>query len=190
MMIHLLRHGRTYANEKGLYYGSTDLPLSEGGIAELAALKTSLRFPTAEKYVTSGLRRAMETLRILYGREPDRKIPELNEFDFGEFEMKSHEELKILPDYLRWISGDENSSCPNGESKSRFVERILRGFEIVCGSEADDVVVVCHGGVIGTLMETFFPGQKEHEYAWIPDCGRGYSIEITGGRPNRYQRIG
>ena len=38
MSIYLIRHGKTEANEKRLYCGSTDLPLSEKGRAELRAM--------------------------------------------------------------------------------------------------------------------------------------------------------
>jgi len=35
MKLILIRHGKTEANEKHLYCGSTDIPLSDGGKAEL-----------------------------------------------------------------------------------------------------------------------------------------------------------
>ena len=38
MRIYLIRHGKTEANERRLYCGSTDLPLSRQGAAELAQL--------------------------------------------------------------------------------------------------------------------------------------------------------
>lgn len=190
MKIHFLRHGRTEANERGLYYGSTDLPLSERGVVELRELKSTLSFPVADIHVTSGMRRAKESLLILYEKEPIRTISELNEFDFGDFEMKTYAELKDHPDYSRWISGGDEAACPNGESKNLFVERIRRGLEILFALDAENVVVVCHGGVIGAVMEFLFPGLKEHYYAWVPDCGRGYTVEMVEGRANAWQTIG
>ena len=35
--ISIIRHGMTEANEKGIYIGKTDLPLSSKGASELAA---------------------------------------------------------------------------------------------------------------------------------------------------------
>lgn len=186
MKIHLIRHGRTAANEQGLYYGSTDLPLSERGVVELYELKKSISFPVADIYVTSGLRRAKESLAVLYDKVPERTVPELNEFDFGDFEMKTYEELRDRPDFRHWISGGDDSSCPNGESKNRFVERILKGWDIVRRLDAESVVVLCHGGVIGAVMEALFPGKKEHYYAWVPDCGQGYSLDTL---TNTYKPI-
>ena len=58
MSIYLIRHGKTRANEQRRYCGSTDLPLSEGGRAELDALSyrlpEGLRFPGSGRW-TSGI---------------------------------------------------------------------------------------------------------------------------------------
>ena len=43
MTIYLIRHGKTEANEKHLYCGSTDLPLSEAGKAELQVLHYDIK---------------------------------------------------------------------------------------------------------------------------------------------------
>ena len=39
MTVFLIRHGQTIANEQHLYCGSTDLPLSPAGLAELGELR-------------------------------------------------------------------------------------------------------------------------------------------------------
>jgi hypothetical protein len=39
MTVYLIRHGKTEANEKWLYCGSTDLPLSQKGREELTEIK-------------------------------------------------------------------------------------------------------------------------------------------------------
>ena len=181
MKIHFLRHGMTTANEKRLYYGATDLPLSERGVEELKRFRKTLMLPTADVYITSGMQRAKESLRLLFGKIPQQTIEELNEYNFGDFEMKSYEELKNDPAYHRWTTGDENTPCPNGESQNQFVKRIIKGLEIIQKMEVENVVAVCHGGVIATLMTLLFPNQKHHYYEWVPECGRGFSVETAGG---------
>ena len=37
--IHFIRHGITEGNQKGWYYGSLDIPLTEEGVAALKTLK-------------------------------------------------------------------------------------------------------------------------------------------------------
>ena len=54
------------ANEKGLYIGRTDLPLSPAGLAELLALRAENGYPGAARFFTSPLSRCRQTLEVLY----------------------------------------------------------------------------------------------------------------------------
>ena len=54
MTIYLIRHGKTEANERRLYCGSTDLPLSEGGRAELMGIHYDIQ---NVRFLTSGMKR-------------------------------------------------------------------------------------------------------------------------------------
>ena len=183
MRISLIRHGMTEANERRLYCGFTDLPLSEQGRMNLAILKNSVSYPSADVYISSGLSRATETMQILYGQEPDAVIEEFMEMNFGEFEMHSYEELKHKLEYQNWINdldnteGSFNVACPSGESRSVFQKRVTAGLSKLLGMRVDSVAVISHGGVIVTVMERLFPGQKNF-YEWQPGYGRGYTIDI------------
>ena len=57
MTLTLIRHGLTEGNLKRLYYGSTDLPLTEAGIAALHSDPPAA--PKAQAYYTSGMRRRL-----------------------------------------------------------------------------------------------------------------------------------
>jgi len=171
--ISLIRHGKTEANEKRLYCGHTDLELSPSGITELRELRKTVRYPAGDNYVTTGFKRTVSTLYILYGEVDSNTVPELAEYDFGDFEMKSHEELQYLQSYLDWIE-DEHASCPNGESRTAFNARIIDGLEKL-KTISGKVVCICHGGVAASLMEAIFPGKKGF-YDWQPGFGRGYTV--------------
>jgi alpha-ribazole phosphatase len=68
MHIHLIRHGKTTANEQKLYCGATNIPLSDNGITELLELKEQGVYPKdVAIYFTSGLLRTGQTLDLLYG---------------------------------------------------------------------------------------------------------------------------
>ena len=127
MIIHLIRHGKTKANQEKLYCGSTDLPLSSNGIEELMELKNLNIYPKeVDTFCTSGLLRTNQTLEILYGTVESSKIPQFAEFNFGEFEMKSYEMLKHQKDYLAWITDETGViHCPGGENKEKFSLRVL-----------------------------------------------------------------
>ena len=100
LMLSLIRHGKTEANEKHLYCGKSDLHLSENGINELNDIKSSIKYPECNKFFSSGAKRANETLEILYPKKSYREINEFWEYDFGDFEMKSYEMLKENKEYI------------------------------------------------------------------------------------------
>ena len=126
MRILLLRHGITEANEKHLYCGSTDLPLSPAG---RAALRRQEMPAPSTRFITSGMRRCNETLEALFGTVPYEIEPDFREIDFGDFEMKSYEMLKDDPAYQAWLTGDnEKNVPPNGESGEHMTRRALAAF--------------------------------------------------------------
>ena len=102
MSIYLIRHGKTEANEQHLYCGSTDLPLSKKGREELQGLHYAF---SPQRFVTSGMKRTNETLQILFGTVSFSTDSRFREVDFGDFEMKTYEELKDDPAYQRWLTG-------------------------------------------------------------------------------------
>lgn len=183
MSIYLIRHGKTEANERHLYCGSTDLPLSLAGISELAQLKERYALPKQCLVVTSGMKRTDETLSILLGDVPHRTDSDLREMDFGIFEMHSYAELANNPDYRQWISGDnENNLAPSGESGAMMKQRVWKAF---CRLTADnpDVVIITHGGVIAFLMSKLFPCEEKNRYQWQPRPGHGYLIHENAYEP-------
>ena len=183
ILLHLIRHGKTEANEKRLYCGQTDLPLSEEGRLEVAGFVNEGIYPAdVSRFFTSGLFRAEETLDIIYGPVCRETIADLAEYRFGQFEMHSYEELKGRADYEAWIMDTTDKvACPGGESKRRFKERVIAGFlniACVCAVAEESTLVVCHGGVIACIMDYLWPGTRNF-YEWQPLPGRGYSIHLS-----------
>ena len=182
LMLALIRHGKTEANEKHLYCGKSNIPLSENGIKELNDIKNSIKYPEYNKFFSSGAKRANETLEILYSKKVYDEINEFWEYDFGDFEMKSYDMLKENKEYINWITDkDGQVSCPNGESKIQYRERIKEAFNKFiekCYKEGiGTVVLVCHGGTIGTILEIFYDCSKSF-YEHQPACGRGYTLTL------------
>ena len=188
MIIYLIRHGRTEANERRLYCGRTDLPLSAGGRDALRALRARIAYPNIENIdaMVSGMRRTLETFQILYGNAPVRICAEFREIDFGAFEMHSYDQLKAKSEYQAWI-GDStgNAAPPGGESAAHFQSRVIAAADAL----RRDSLIVCHGGVIAALMAHWFPAENRHMYAWQPDFGCGYRVEILDGVKS-YTKIG
>src|SRR5690348_14779444 len=98
MHILLVRHGETPWNREGRYQGRTDVPLSEVGEAQAAALGARLaRVPLAVA-VASPLSRARRTAEaVLAGRSPATTLeldPGLLEISHGGWEGKLASEVE------------------------------------------------------------------------------------------------
>ena len=180
MKLILIRHGKTVANEKHLYCGSTDIPLSETGRTELFEKKKSIVWPDTAGYrvLTSGMIRCEETLSILYGDVPHETDASFREMEFGAFEMRS-EEMKNDPAYIAWISGDNEANVtPGGESGNQMTARVLCGLRSLI-AEGQDTLLVTHGGVIAAIMAHLFPDEGRNRYEWQPKPGGGYAIDLN-----------
>jgi alpha-ribazole phosphatase len=188
--LYLIRHSLTEANEKRLYCGKTDLPLSDKGRSVCHTLRDARPLPECELYVTSGMRRAEETLHLLSGRHADIVLPELKEMDFGLFEMRAYAELCAVPEYIRWIEDAQGDyPCPDGECVNAFRARVLRGGERLLRRKEKTALAVCHGGVIVQLMQSWFPNVERHFYEWQPQAGQGYRIAVSGSKPTEFDSI-
>lgn len=188
--IHLIRHGATDANRMGMYVGSrTDLPLSPEGVRELQQLRQSVDYPDIERLYTSPMLRCKQSANIIYSGYEQHIIDELTEYDFGEFEGKTAEQLELMPEYAEWTSG-KISEAPSGESTTNFIKRQALGLNMIVRDMMDNDVtnagVIMHGGAIMMLLANCAVPRR-HSVEWTSDNGRGYSIMIT---PSLYHSSG
>ena len=151
--------------------------------------KQSLRGWLKTKYIlsartrdfyTTGLIRTEETFSIIYGDREHGRLEKLREMNFGEFEMKSHRELRDTEDYMIWTADEKGEVAPpGGESILEFHSRIREGFkelrkrhalkELSMRHRGEDIlsVTVCHGGTIAAILESVFPKEKDNFFQWI-----------------------
>ena len=170
MTIYLIRHGKTEANEKHLYCGSTDLSLSVAGREELQNIRYDIK---NVRFITSGMKRTNETLQMLFGDVPHEVEPRFREVDFGIFEMHSYDQLKDTEEYQAWLAGDNEINVPpKGESGEQMKARVLEALSEI----KDDTCIITHGGVIASIMECLFSNEGKNRYQWQPKPGCGYAI--------------
>ncbi len=179
--IHLIRHGLTEANEKGLYLGKTDLPLSPGGLADLITKKEEAEYPPAKYFYRSPLMRCKQTLTVLYPEAQAEVVDQLAECDFGIWDGKSAAELQLDEEFGRWICG-ELSAIPGGEDAAAFQARVMAAFESIVEDvmkKGDGDAVICtHGGVIMMIMAAYALPQADAS-AWGCDPGCGFTLRVS-----------
>lgn len=188
--LYLIRHSITEGNARRLYYGATDLPLTEEGHALCAQLRGSYDLPRDTIFATSGMLRAEQTLEGLFGEVDHEVYPDLAEMNQGIFERHSYDELKDTEEYQRWLSDTSGRyQIPGGESNLQFFGRTAGCARNLAHSSIDHMCIVCHGGTIASIMFQFFPEAKPSFYDWIVKSCHGVAIEIENGNPVAWHEI-
>ncbi len=190
--IHLIRNALTDENLEGRYIGHTDVDLGEEGRAQLLQMKDELIYPPVEALFTSPLKRCTETAKILYPDNNPIVIDGFIEYNFGEFENKTAEELKEHPVFPKWLAGEKGVEPPFGESNEKFEKRVRSTFEKVAEglmkTGITSAAIVTHGGVIMSILSAYgIPELPMHE--WITPSGCGFTIKINPSLWMRAQKF-
>ena len=186
--LYMIRHGRTVANDRNLYYGATDLEVSPEGRAQLELLRRERTYPDISgcTVYTSGMKRTQETLEVLYPGVTAVPEPMVSEMNFGKFEMRSYEEMKSDPEYIAWITGDYlKNVCPEGESPEEHSRRAVEGFKKILSETQGDVMVIAHNGSMTAFMQYLFPDEGENRWYWnrYPLCCWAFCLMSVSLQP-------
>lgn len=148
----LLRHGATEWAKNGRHTGSTDLPLLPEGEEEARLLAPVLTSQTFAAVFSSPLQRARRTCELGGLGEQAQVMPELLEWNYGDYEGVTTPEIrKTVPGWTVWSHG-----CPNGEDAEAVQKRceiaIQRALEV---PEPGDVALFAHGHLLRSLAGTW-----------------------------------
>jgi len=170
----IVRHGVTRWNKEARYQGQTDIPLSEDGIAQAQAVGRRLAPEPVCRVYSSDLSRAKMTADIIAQHhhievKTDRR---LREMFFGEWEGLTFDEIGAKWPGLRdgWLKDPVSLRPPGGESASDLISRVLEAMRDIYSELRDTgkqpetrpcCVIVCHGGVIRSLIALSSSGSAE-----------------------------
>jgi uncharacterized phosphatase len=144
----LVRHGETDWNLAKRIQGVTDIPLNDTGRAQAAAAAEELAAEDWHGIVTSPLQRARETARIIarrLGVDEPQVDDRLVERAYGEAEGM---DAAALAERFPGMEG-----VPGIERRSDVTRRVLPALERIALEHPEQrIIVVAHGGVIGSLV--------------------------------------
>lgn len=182
--LHLIRHGLTEGNLKGLYLGSgTDMPLCREGIDRLRQLREQFDYPWPDKLYVSPMKRAVQTAEILYPDHDYKIVSDLRECNFGEFEGKTFTELMSRDsNFAKWLD-PKSGYCPQGgEASSDFARRVVTALDEIFADMMTngiyEAAAVTHGGVIAMLL-TLVAFPRKPTSQWTSDNGCGFTVATT-----------
>ncbi|MBR6983572.1 MAG: histidine phosphatase family protein [Ruminococcus sp.] len=180
--ISVIRHGMTEANEKGIYIGTTDMPLTDKGAGELAAKMDEFDYPSVHRVYTSPLRRCTETAEILFPETETLLVDDLRELNLGVFENKRFDELMGREDYKAWLKGGKDTRPPKGESLEEMTARTYKALhEIIMDMMNNGIThsaIITHGGIISNMLACF--GLPKYDPKYLnASPGEGFDILVT-----------
>ena len=175
MLIYFLRHGLTEYNAEKRYQGQRDIPLSAAGRAMLR--KADIEPQTV--YITP-LCRTRQTAEVLFPTAKLVVVDGLKEMCFGSFEGRNFIEMEHDPDYQAWVQANCESSCPDGERKEDFSNRICAAFsklvDEALAEGKDRLVILAHGGTQMAAMERYGVPHQDY-YKWCGPNAGGYVLD-------------
>lgn len=170
------RHGEVAQEYVGSFVGRLDVPLSDVGHHQAAAIDAFLNEAGIDAVLSSPRQRAMETARpLLNSLELDADVrPALAEMDFGEWEGLRWPEIEARdPDYaLQWQADPENLPCPGGEAAGAFAARVQRELHLVLEEyRGKNIVLFGHAGVNRAIMADVIGLPYMQSFALSQDYG-------------------
>lgn len=154
MRLLLVRHGQSEWNAARRLQGQADVGLSELGKAQADALRPVIEEIGHCRAISSDLARVRDTaLRI--GADKLRFTQELREIDVGDWTGRAIEDIRAEDEgaYQGWRAG--TSAPPAGEAWSDFANRVAGVIEKEKSSPCQNLLIVCHGGVIRAILQRY-----------------------------------
>jgi len=141
-----IRHGATEWSESHRHTGRTDIPLTDEGRQQAAALRPRLAPRDWALVLTSPLSRAAQTCALAGLADQSVLDPDLLEWDYGDYEgLTSAQIQEDRPDWCLWTDG-----CPGGEQAADVAQRADRVIAR-CLAAPGDVAVFAHGHLLRVL---------------------------------------
>ena len=165
----LLRHGKTICNEKGLYCGSINPPLSPQGIAETKRIAKHFEAMEPDVVYVSGSHRAVQTARIIAPRRPAVVKQTLREMDFGRFEGLSADDIaQRMPEaWHNYMNDAQTFTFPDGDNVARFMQNAYEAVrQATAQHDGQRVLIVTHKGVIIAALSYLLHGDFQHCFCY------------------------
>lgn len=167
MKLYVARHGETEWNARYLVCGSTDLPLTDGGLEQANRLAQLVVGKGIQRIVASPMLRAVQTARpcsevLGLPIETDARLREQN---YGIYEGVPRNDPAFLANKRQFCV-----RYPGGESMMDLAARVYAALEDLKRRYPEEtVLIVCHGAVCRTIR-SYFQGMTNEEYfSYSPD---------------------
>ena len=152
---------------EGYCYGQTDVPLFSTFEEEAEVVKQKLKAIPHNAVLSSPLSRCVRLAEYCgYGDEL-KLVDSLKELNFGEWEMKRWEDLRMEEWRDNWVE----TPAPGGESFKDMYNRVSRLLDELRTRNYNSVKIFTHGGVINCAKIYFGQAKLESTFDRIAAYG-------------------
>jgi len=149
--IYLVRHGATTWTETRRHTGITDVPLTRIGEDEARGLRQKLDSVPFARVISSPRQRARRTAALAGFSGRLEIAPSLAEYDYGEFEGLTSEEIEVLhPGWELWRDG-----CPGGETPAQVLERTTKFLQALELPSEGNTLLFGHGHILRAVAAAY-----------------------------------
>ena len=158
MVVWVTRHGQTDLNKAKLMQGRVDERLNDTGRAQAAAARENIGDVYFDAVFASPLDRAIETASIIGNVSRDEVIIDqrIIETDFGKYDQVHYYKMGLFMT-LYWALPEVFPAPKTVETVRSMVKRSSAFLDELKGEDYENVLIVCHGGIIRAIC-----GYLEH----------------------------
>jgi broad specificity phosphatase PhoE len=159
--IYLMRHAQVAYFEDGRPVRQDSVPLTDEGRLQARAAAELFEGIAVDRVVTSGLRRTVETARIVAPSVNPESWPDLREIEAGRLSDIPDEEIEqafvsvwrdVVPEDVRFLGGETIAS---------LLDRVLSALgRLLADPDWDIVLAVLHGGVNRAILSYALTGGR------------------------------
>ena len=164
-----IRHS-SLAIPRGVCYGFSNIDVSFNFFKEGENLHSNLNGFKPDLVLSSPLQRCVKLAVHVFDNQLEIN-QNLKEVNYGDWEGKSWQEINIEQGNL-WMYQNINNQPPNGESFAELKKRVVNELENIVNRSEEKIAIVCHGGVIRSVLSHFLNTPLEST--------RAFHIHYTG----------
>jgi broad specificity phosphatase PhoE len=177
MNIYIVRHGETRKERIFNLDGHPDGELTNIGLKQAHLTGNHLSKVRFNAIYSSDLKRAVQTAEIISSYQQDIHVgidKQIREINMGVFHTSSEDQIrKDYPEfYNEFLKKDTDFRYPEGESGEEVLIRTLNFLKSIKLKEFDNICIVCHGGVIRSVISHFLGLPQYKRFNLYPfNCG-------------------
>ena len=190
MLLYIIRHGETDCNKSGVMQGRGDTELNGAGIRLAEISGRNMRGIHFDRCISSPLKRARETVRIVLEESGNGQIPvetdeRLIEVDAGDYEWLHLDEGPLPTEVAGRFFKDPMRfpGFPNGETLDEVKRRTKEFLDEMCRISDDRTYLIgTHGCAVRALLNSLYENPDDYWHGHVPYNCAVNIVEIKDGR--------